>query len=59
MSEALDLHLQRYLGISNHEMPSHIESLFSVLKNTFGLGGDTLCKVIVKRMYKKAGVPFN
>lgn len=58
VSEPLALHLQRYLGISNDEMPSHIEPLFTALSDSFGISGNTLCKAIVKKMYKKAGVPF-
>lgn len=45
-------------GISNDEMPSHIESLFSTLRGSFGLSGDTLSKTIIKRMWQKAEVPF-
>jgi len=58
VSEPLALYLQSYLGISNGEMPNHIEPLFTALNDLFGIGGKTLCKAIVKTMYKKTGVPF-
>lgn len=58
VSEALALHLQKYLGISNDDLPNHLISLLTPLEYSYGLAGDTLGKTIVKRMYKKAGVPF-
>ena len=51
-------HLQAYIGISADEIPNHIDLLFSSLRGSFGTRGDDLCKMVVKRMYEKAGVLF-
>ena len=51
-------HLEGYIGISADEIPNHIDLLFSSLRNSFGMRGDDLCKMVVKKMYEKAGVPF-
>ena len=51
-------HLQAYIGISADEIPNHIDLLFSSLRDSFGTRGDDLCKMVVKKMYEKAGVPF-
>lgn len=58
LTEELVQHLQSYLGISNDEMPTHIAELFASLRGSFGLVGDDLSKLIVKKMYIKAGIPF-
>lgn len=58
VSEPLALHMRRYLGISNDALPNHIISLLTPLDYSYGLAGDILGKTIVKRMYKKAGLPF-
>jgi hypothetical protein len=57
-SGPLVIHLQSYHGIADDEIPSHVEQLFNALNKSFGISGITLCKAIVKRMYKKVGVPF-
>ena len=51
-------HLHGYIGISADEIPNHIDVLFSSLRDSFGMRGDDLCKMVVKKMYEKAGVPF-
>jgi hypothetical protein len=51
-------HLQEYIGISADEIPYHIDLLFSSLRDSFGMRGDDLCKMVVRKMYEKAGVPF-
>jgi hemoglobin-like flavoprotein len=51
-------HLQAYLGLSLEEMPNHVVLLFDSLGHAFGLLGGDLCKLVVRKMYQKAGVPF-
>ena len=51
-------HVQAYLGITKEEMPYHLDTLFSALKDAFGVGGDTLGRIIIKKLYAKAGVPL-
>ena len=50
--------LQAYIGLSTDEIPNHIDLLFSSLRDSFGTNGDDLCKMVVAKMYQKAGVPF-
>jgi coproporphyrinogen III oxidase len=50
--------LQAYLGLSIDEMEDHVEFLFSSLTDSFGLQGGDVRKMVVRRMYQKAGVPF-
>lgn len=49
-------HMQTFLGIAQDEIPYELETLFNSLKNSFGIGGDTLGRVIVRKLYAKAGV---
>ena len=49
-------HLQAYLGITQHEIPYRLETLFASLNQTFGIGGETLGRAIVRKLYAKAGV---
>lgn len=51
-------HLRAYIGISVDEIPNHIDLLFSSLRGSFGMRGDDLCKMVVRKMYEKAGVSF-
>jgi hypothetical protein len=51
-------YLQAHIGVSVDEMPDRVDLLFQSLMDTFGTSGDDLCKLIVKKMYAKAGVPF-
>ena len=39
-------------------MLDNVERLFSVLDCSFGLAGSAVLKLIVKKMYQKAKVPF-
>jgi hypothetical protein len=54
----LSKRLQAYLGMSVEEMEDNVDRLFSSLENSFGISGGDLCKMVVKRMYQRAGVPF-
>ena len=54
----LNQHLQAFIGMSSDEIPNHVDRLFSSLRDSFGTSGDSLCKMIVKRMYARAGVSF-
>ena len=51
-------HYQAFLGITRDEMPYRLDTLFASLKDTFGVGGETLGRVIVKKLYAKANVPL-
>jgi hypothetical protein len=51
-------HYQAFLGITRDEMPYRLDTLFASLKGTFGVGGETLGRVIVKKLYAKANVPL-
>jgi len=52
-------HYQAFLGMTRDEMPYRLDTLFSSLKGMFGVGGETLGRRIVKKLYAKAGVPLN
>ena len=52
-------HYQAFLGITRDEMPYRVDTLFASLKGTFGVGGETLGRVIVKKLYAKANVPLD
>ena len=54
----LNHHLQAYIGLSVDEMTNRIDLLFSTLKDSFGLQGGSLCKLVVRKMYQKSGIPF-
>ncbi len=56
VSKAYWYHLQSYLGISKDEIPYRFETLFSSLRDSFGIGGDTLGRAIIRKLYAKAGV---
>ena len=51
-------HYQAYLGITRDEMPYRLDTLFSSLKGVFGVGGETLGRRIVRKLYAKANVPL-
>ena len=51
-------HYQAHLGVTQEEMPYRLDTLFSALKGVFGVGGDTLGKMIIKKLYAKVGVPL-
>ena len=51
-------HLQAYIGLSVDEMGGNVDLLFSSLTDSFGIRGGDIRKMVVRRMYRKAGVPF-
>jgi hypothetical protein len=51
-------HYQAFLGITREEMPYRLETLFTTLKGEFGIGGETLGRIIVKKLYAKVDVPL-
>ena len=53
----LERHLQAFLGFS-YENIDTIEILFSSLESAYGLFGSMVPKLVVKKMYAKANVPF-
>ena len=52
-------HYQAFLGITRDEMPYRLDTLFASLKGAFGVGGETLGRVIVKKLYAKANIPLD
>ena len=56
-SPELERHLQGFLGISYKNI-DNIEILFSSLERAYGLFGSAVPKIVVKKMYEKAMVPF-
>jgi len=59
VTSAFWYHYQAFLGITREEMPYRLDTLFSSLKGTFGVGGETLGRRIVQKLYAKVGVPLN
>lgn len=58
VNPAFWFHYQAFLGISREEMPNRLDAFFASLKGTFGVGRDILGRLIVKKVYSKANVPF-
>lgn len=58
MTPELLRHLQAFVGISLGDAPERTDRLFSSLWGSFGLNGDGLCRTVVEKMYRKAGMPF-
>ena len=58
VTSAFWYHYQAFLGVTREEMPYRLDTLFSSLKNTFGVGGETLGRIIVKKLYAKVNVPL-
>jgi hypothetical protein len=54
--EAFAHYIQTYVEITVDEIPAHVDLLFTLLKDAFGVGGDTLGRTIIRRLYQKAGV---
>ena len=52
-------HYQAFLGITRDEMPYRVSTLFEFLNGTLGIAGETLGKVIVKKLYAKANIPLH
>ena len=59
VTSAFWYHYQAFLGITRDEMPYQLPTLFESLKGTFGAGGETLGRIVVKKLYAKANVPLN
>jgi len=59
VTSAFWYHYQAYLGVSRDEMPYRLPTLFESLKGVFGVGGETLGRIVVKKLYAKANVPLN
>jgi hypothetical protein len=59
VTSAFWYHYQAFLGITREEMPYHLDTLFSSLKESFGVGGETLGRRIVQKLYAKVNVPLN
>jgi hypothetical protein len=57
ISPELEQYLQAFLGFSYRNI-DNIEVLFSSLTHTYGLFGSAVPKLVVKKMYEKAKVPF-
>ena len=51
-------HFQAFIGLSRDEMPDHLDKLFLALRGAFGVGGETLGRVIIKKLYAKANLPL-
>lgn len=58
LTEELTHYLEAYIGFSDEEMQNRLDALFTSLRSSFGLQGDALSKLIVKKLYQKAGIPF-
>jgi hypothetical protein len=54
----LEYTLQAYIGLSVDEMQDNVDLLFSSLRDSFGIHGGDIRKMVVRRMYEKAGIPF-
>lgn len=54
----LNHHLQAYIGLSDDEMGDNVDLLFSSLTDSFGIRGGDIRRMVVKRMYQKADIPF-
>ncbi len=50
--------LQAYLGLSVDEMEDNVDVLFSSLRDSFGIQGADIRRMVVRRMYQKTGIPF-
>jgi hypothetical protein len=51
--EAIYDHLERNHSLARSEIPKHITKFLELLDETFGKGGRTIWKLIVRRMYEK------
>ena len=58
ITPALNHNLQAYIGLSVDEMEDNVDLLFSSLRDSFGIHGGDIRKMVVRRMYQKAGIPF-
>jgi hypothetical protein len=58
VNQAFWYHYQAFLGVTRDEMPYRLETLFTSLKTAFGIGGETLGRAIVRKVYAKTSVPL-
>jgi len=58
VNDAFWHHYRTHLGIAREEMPYRLDTLFAELKSAFGIGGETLGRLIVKRLYAKTETPL-
>lgn len=54
--DAFARYLQNSTGLGVDEIPTHLEVVFSSIKNSFGIGGDVLTRRIVRSLYGRFGV---
>ena len=59
VTSAFWYHYQAFLGITRDEMPYRLPTLFESLRGTFGVGGETLGRIVIRKLYVKAKVPLN
>ena len=51
--EAVYDHLERNHGLSRRDISRHMNKFLELLEETFGKGGKTIEKAIIKRLYRK------
>jgi hypothetical protein len=51
--EAIYDHLERNYSLARSDIPKHVTKFLELLEATFGKGGKTIWKLIVRRMYEK------
>jgi hypothetical protein len=56
--EAVYDYLERNCSLARNEIPNRLDAFFKLLNETFGKGGSTIGKVIVKKLYAKLGWEF-
>jgi hypothetical protein len=56
--QAIFFHLEKHFSIKQQEIPSNIEAFDGAIKKFFGVGATFLETLIVRRLYEKAGLPF-
>jgi len=59
VNKAFWYHFQSFLGVTRDEMPYRLDTLFTALNTAFGIGGETLGRMIVRKLYAKVNVPLN
>ena len=58
VSKAFMRHVYGRLDSTVDAVPDRETALFNALRNLFGVGGDTIGRRIVRKLYAKAKVPF-
>jgi hypothetical protein len=56
--EAVYDHLERDQSLARTDIPKHLNKFLELLDETFGKGGKTICKSIIRRMYDKLDWKF-